>query len=63
MTVIRSLMNDPYPDGRTKIALPFPFPYGSIGHRAGGFFITYEFENAATIRILAIGWANPDYYA
>ena len=27
-----------------------------------GFFITYEFVDATTIRILTIGWDNPDYW-
>ena len=61
MTVVRGLMDDPYPDGQTRVRLPFPFSYGSIGCRVSGFFITYEFADATTIRILNITWDNPDY--
>ena len=62
MTAVRGLMDNPYPDEQAKIPLPFPFPYGSIGFRASGFFIAYELADATTIRILNIGWDNPDYW-
>lgn len=62
MTAVRGLMDDPYPDEQAKIPLPFPFPYGSIGFRASGFFITYEFADATTIRVLNITRDNPDYW-
>ncbi len=62
MTAVRGLMNNPYPDERAKMPLPFPFPYGSMGCRVSGFFITYEFVDAATIRVLNIVWDNPDYW-
>ncbi len=62
MTVVRGLMDDPHSDGQTTIRLPFPFSYGSIGFRANGFFITYRIENVGTLRVLNIGWGNPDYW-
>ena len=62
MTAVRSLMDDPCPDERTRIRLPLPFRYGSIGWRVSGFFITYEFVDETTLRVLSIGWVNPDYW-
>ena len=47
-------MDHPHTDGVAKIWLPFPFLYGTIGYRVSGFFITYGFENAATIRIYTV---------
>ena len=59
---IDRLMSDPYPDGTTKIQLPFPFRYGTIGYRTDGFFITYGFENAATLRVYTISWDTGYYF-
>ena len=56
------LMVGPEPDGISKIRLPFPFRLGAIGYVSGGFFFTYEFENAITVRILSISRVSPDYY-
>ena len=38
MAGVRDLMNDPHPDERVKIRLPFPFLYGTIGYHCDGFF-------------------------
>ena len=62
MAAVRGLMDDPYPDGRVRVSLPFPFSYGSIGCHVSGFFITYEFVDATTIRILTIGRDNSGYW-
>ena len=59
---IDQLMSDPYPDGTVKIRLPFPFLYGTIGYHCDGFFITYGFENAATLRIYTISWDIGYYF-
>ena len=56
------LMVGPEPDGISKIRLPLPFKFGAIGYVPGGFFFTYEFENAITVRILSISRVSPDYY-
>ena len=45
-----------------KIRLPFPFLYGTIGYHCDGFFITYGFENAATLRIYTISWDTGYYF-
>ncbi|MDE2837718.1 MAG: hypothetical protein OXL97_09485 [Chloroflexota bacterium] len=42
--------------------MPFPFPFGTLGYKANGFFITYRIENVRTIRVLNITWDNPDYW-
>lgn len=55
-------MAEPYPDGRTKVRLPFPFRYGTIACISDGFFIVYEFENAATVRVSTISWYTGQYW-
>ena len=59
---IDHLMVGAEPDGISKIRLPFPFRLGAIGYVSGGFYFTYEFENAATVRILTISRNSSDYY-
>lgn len=62
MVGIGLLITDPYPDNRTKVRMPFPFRYGTIGYTAGNFFIVFEFENATTLRISTISWAGTPYW-
>jgi len=62
MAGVRDLMDDPHPDERVKIRLPFPFLHGTIGYHCDGFFITYGFENAATLRIYTISWDTGYYF-
>ena len=56
------LMNHPHADEVAKIRLPFPFLYGTIGYRVGGFFITYGFDNAVTIRIYTVSRDTGQYW-
>ena len=56
------LMDHPLADEIAKIRLPFPFLYGTIGYHVGGFFITYGFENAATIRIYTVSRDTGRYW-
>jgi|GEM_PF-1505997 len=56
------LMDHPQADGVAKIWLPFPFLYGTIAYRVSGFFITYGFENAATIRIYTVSRDTGQYW-
>ena len=56
------LMAGAEPDDNSKVRLPLPFRFGTIGYVSGGFFFTYEFENAITVRILSISRDSPDYY-
>ena len=60
--VIDYLLVDPEPDGSSKTRLPLPYRFGTIGHTSGGFFFTYEFENAMVVCVLTISRAGPDYY-
>ncbi len=47
------LLQDPYPDGDTKVALSFPYRPGTLGLGSGRFFIiTYTFLNPATLLII-----------
>ena len=62
MVGISLLLFDPHPDGRSKVRLPFPFRYGAMGYTAGSFFVVYEFENAATIRVSTISWTGTPYW-
>ena len=56
------LMIDPEPDSSSKLRLPFPYRFGTISYTSGGFFFTYEFENALVVHVLTISRANPDYW-
>lgn len=62
MATVHDLVDNPYPDDETRTPMPFPFPYGTIAYTANGFFITYRIENVGTLRVLNIGWDNPDYW-
>lgn len=54
------LLNDPHPDGASKIPLDY-YPYcpGTVGYTGGEFWITYTFLNGATIGITGAEW-SPD---
>lgn len=54
------LLQDPYPDGVSKILLAF-FPYrsGTVGFAHGDFWISYSILNPAYIRIASVYW-RPD---
>lgn len=62
MATGHDLVDDPYPDGRTRIRLPLPYRYGSVGYTANGFFVMYVVEDSTTIMVLTISRASPDYY-
>lgn len=62
MGTVFSLVDDPHSDGRTRIPLPFPYRFGSIGYTANGFFIIYAIEEPSTLVVLNITWDNPDYW-
>ena len=47
-------MANPYEDGRTKVAVGFPFRYDSICYATEDFLIAYYFENAAVVTVYAI---------
>ena len=47
-------MTDPYEDGRTKLAVGFPFRYDSICYATEDFLVAYYFENAVVITVYAI---------
>ncbi len=56
------LMIDPEPDGASKIRLPLPYRFGTVSYTSGGFFFTYEFENAMVVCVLSISRAGSDYW-
>ena len=62
MATVHDLVEDPYPDGRTRIRLPFPYRFGSIGYTANGFFIVYSIPDTVKMLVHYIGWVNPDYW-
>ena len=51
---VDQVMADPYEDGRTKVAVGFPFRYDSICYATEDFLIAYYFENAAVVMVYAI---------
>ena len=53
------LLENPYPDGISKVALPFPYRPGTIGFSYGEFWISYAILNAATIGVASVYW-SPD---
>ena len=62
MVTVHDLVDDPRPDERTRISLPFPYRFGSISYTANHFFIMYVIEEPTTIVVLNIAWSGPDYY-
>lgn len=62
MGTVYSLVDDPHPDGHVRIALPFPYRFGSIGYTANGLFVMYLIEDLRTIVVLNITGDNPDYW-
>ena len=53
------LLQDPYPDGISKVSLPFFYRPGVIGFTYRKFWISYVIQNAATIGVASVYWA-PD---
>ena len=62
MTVVHGILEEPRPDGRTRIRLPFPYRFGSIGCMAGGFFVVYVIEEPSTVVVLNVARAAPSFY-
>ena len=62
MTAVHGILESPHPDQRTKILLPLPYRFGSIGCKASGFFIVYSIATAMEVLVQYVGWDNPDYY-
>ena len=56
---IDALLDDPTPDGTTKVELPFPYRSGTFGFDSGSFWIAYLFLNAEVLYIVAAYW-SPD---
>ncbi len=56
--LLDALCIDPYPDGVSKVYLPFPYRPGTIGYAQGEFWFAYVILNAAYIGVAAIYW-NP----
>jgi len=48
---------DPFPDGRTKIALPFPHRPGTLGTSFGQFWIAYTLQGHERLVVLTIYWS------
>jgi len=53
-----ALLSDPYPDGVTKVELPFPYAPGTFGFEYGDFWMAYTFMNPHMLAIAAVFW-NP----
>ena len=51
---VEELMADPAEDGRSKVAVGFPFRYDSICYVTEDFLIAYYFEHAALVTVYAI---------
>ena len=54
MTAILHLLDDPHPDGVSKVALLPPFRLRHDSTRAAGYLVTYSIENAEVIWIQGI---------
>jgi len=57
VAALNSLLQDPIPDGVTKVELPFPYRPGTYGYAAGSFWIAYLFLNALVLYIAAVYWS------
>ena len=57
------LLEDPYPDARTKVVLPFPYRPGTYGFEHGNFWIAYAFLNPHVLAIATVYWSpnSPRY--
>lgn len=51
-----ALLSDPYPDGVTKVGLPFPYAPGTFGFEYGDFWLAYIFMNPHMLAIAAVFW-------
>jgi hypothetical protein len=52
------LLSDPYPDGISKVELPFPYAPGTFGFEYSDFWIAYTFMSLHMLAIAAVFW-NP----
>jgi len=52
------LLSDPYADGITKVALPFPYHLETFGFDYADFWIAYIFENPYALGIVAVYWSS-----
>ena len=54
--VLNTLCADPYPDGASKVELPFPYRPGTIAYSQDRIWIAYVILNAATIAVAQVYW-------
>jgi len=52
---VDGLLQDPTPDGRSKVELSFPYRPGTLGYSYHRLFLTYTFLNPVTISVI---WAS-----
>lgn len=52
------LLSDPYPDGISKVELPFPYAPGTLGFEYRDFWMAYTFMSSHMLAIAAVFW-NP----
>ena len=55
--VLDDLLQDPSPDGITKVELGFPYRPGIYGYASGSFWIAYLFLNAMVLFVVAVYWS------
>lgn len=52
------LLSDHYPDGISKVELPFPYTPGTLGFEYRDFWMAYTFMSSHMLAIAAVFW-NP----
>jgi hypothetical protein len=55
---LNALLSDPYPDGVSKVELPFPYAPGTFGFEYRDFWMAYTFMSPHMLAIAAVFW-NP----
>jgi hypothetical protein len=48
---------DPFPDGQTKVELPFPYKPGTLGTTFGQFWVAYTLQEQERLVVLTIYWS------
>ncbi len=53
-----ALLRDPFPDGVSKVDLPFPYRPGTYGYAAGSFWFAYSFLHSLVLYVAAVYWSR-----
>lgn len=49
---------DPFPDGKTKVEIPFPYKPGTLGTSFGQFWLAYTLRGNERLIVLTVYWSR-----